>query len=55
MRAIVTLIMIGDHMMNEDTLEGGDVIMIEVTPGYIRHYGFGKYFWYIWPVNVAIG
>ena len=30
MRVIVTLMIIGDHMMNEDTLEGGDVIMIEV-------------------------
>ena len=30
MRVIVTLIIIGDLMMNEDTLEGGDVIMIEV-------------------------
>ena len=30
MRVIVTLMIIGDHMMNEDTLEGRDVIMIEV-------------------------
>ena len=30
MRAIVTLKTIGDHMTNEDTLEGGDVIMIEL-------------------------
>ena len=30
MRVIVTLMIIGDHMMNEDTLEGGDIIMIEV-------------------------
>ena len=30
MRVIVTLIIIGDHMMNKDTLEGGDIIMIEV-------------------------
>ena len=29
MRVIVTLMII-DHMMNEDTLEGGDIIMIEV-------------------------
>ena len=29
MRVIVTLMII-DHMMNEDTLEGEDVIMIEV-------------------------
>ena len=30
MRVIATLMIIGDHMMNEDTLEGGDIIMIEV-------------------------
>ena len=30
MGVIVTLVTIGDHMMNEDTLEGGDIIMIEV-------------------------
>ena len=30
MRVIVTLMIIEDHMMNEDTLEGGDIIMIEV-------------------------
>ena len=30
MRVIVTLIIIGDLMMNEDTLEGRDIIMIEV-------------------------
>ena len=30
MRAIVTLIIIGDLMMDEGPLEGGDVIMIEV-------------------------
>ena len=127
MRVIVTLMII-DHMMNEDTLEGEDIIMIEVeghqiekiikiegiqeeedpqmiedplmmvdplmmeedggppgkwktsemtwktrttrptrtswtsvpyhcttTPGYIRYNGFGKYIWYCWPVNVAIG
>ena len=30
MRVIVTLMIIGDHMMNEDTLEGGDIIMMEV-------------------------
>ena len=30
MRVIVTLIIIEDHMMNEDTLEGEDIIMIEV-------------------------
>ena len=30
MRVIVTLIIVRDHMMNEDTLEGEDVIMIEV-------------------------
>ena len=29
MRVIVTLMII-DHMMNEDTLEGEDIIMIEV-------------------------
>ena len=29
MRVIVTLMII-DHMMNEDTLEGEDVIMLEV-------------------------
>ena len=30
MGVIVTLMIIGDHMMNEDTLEGEDSIMIEV-------------------------
>ena len=30
MRVIVTLIIIGDLMMNKGPLEGGDVIMIEV-------------------------
>ena len=30
MRVIVTLIIIEDHMMNKDTLEGEDVIMIEM-------------------------
>ena len=30
MRVIVTLMIIEDHMMNKDTLEGEDVIMIEV-------------------------
>ena len=30
MGVIVTLMIIEDHMMNEDTLEGEDIIMIEV-------------------------
>ena len=30
MGVIVTLMIIGDHMMNEDTLEGEDIIMIEL-------------------------
>ena len=30
MGVIVTLMIVGDHMMNEDTLEGEDSIMIEV-------------------------
>ena len=30
MGVIVTLMIIRDHMMNEDTLEGEDIIMIEV-------------------------
>ena len=30
MRVTVTLMIIGEHMMNEDTLEEGDIIMIEV-------------------------
>ena len=30
MGMIVTLMIIGDRMMNEDTLEGEDIIMIEV-------------------------
>ena len=30
MRVTVTLMVIGDHMMNEDALEEGDIIMIEV-------------------------
>ena len=30
MRVIATLMIIEDHMMNEDTLKGGDVIMKEV-------------------------
>ena len=30
MRVIVTLIMIGDLMIDEGPLEGGDIIMIEV-------------------------
>ena len=30
MEVIVTLMIIGDHVMNEDTLEGEDIIMIEV-------------------------
>ena len=30
MGVIVTLMIIGDHTMNEDTLEGEDSIMIEV-------------------------
>ena len=30
MRAIATLIIIGDLMMDEDPLEGGDIIRIEV-------------------------
>ena len=30
MGVIVTLMIIGDHMMNEDTLKGEDIIMIEV-------------------------
>ena len=30
MGVIGTLMIIGDHMMNEDTLEGEDIIMIEV-------------------------
>ena len=30
MRMIVTLMIIRDHMINEDTLEGGDTIMIVV-------------------------
>ena len=30
MRVIVTFMIIGDPMMNEDTLEGGDIIVIEL-------------------------
>ena len=30
MGVIVTLMIIGDHMMNKDTLEGEDIIMIEL-------------------------
>ena len=30
MRVIVTLMIIENHMMNEDTLEGEDIIMIKV-------------------------
>ena len=36
MRVIMTLMIIGDHMMNEDTLEGEHITMIEVEDHHIE-------------------
>ena len=36
MRVIATLMITEDHMMNEDTLKGGDIIMKEVEGHQIR-------------------
>ena len=43
-----------DHQAHWDLLDQYMPYQSTATPSYFGHNGFGKYFWYSWPVNVAI-